>query len=253
MATAEPVGARPDVSLVIPAFNEEQRLPSTLQAIRAYFDASPLTAEVLVVDSASTDLTEAVAESWRKRLPELRVLRVNRRGKGAAVRTGVLASTGKVVLFADADLSWDPVEIGRFLQCIPKTDVIIGSREGEGAERVREPWFRHVMGRIFNWLVQALAVPGIEDTQCGFKAFRADAARAIFERQTLDSFGFDVEVLYLARLLGYRIEVVPIRWEHKENSRVSPVRDSLAMLADVLRIRWRAARGGYRRASWASR
>jgi dolichyl-phosphate beta-glucosyltransferase len=114
-----------------------------------------------------------------------------------------------------------------------------------GARRVGEPIYRHLMGRVFNRVVQALAVPGVEDSQCGFKAFRADAARAVFSRQRIDGFGFDVEVLYLARHLGFALQVVPLHWEHKENSRVAPVRDTLLMLADVLRVRLNASRGAY--------
>lgn len=122
---------------------------------------------------------------------------------------------------------------------------MIGSREGFGARRVGEPAYRHVMGRAFNRVVQTLAVPGIEDTQCGFKAFTREAAHAIFERQRIDGFGFDVEILYLARKLDYPIRVEPLRWEHKENSRVVPLRDTLLMLSDVLRVRLNAARGRY--------
>jgi hypothetical protein len=125
------------------------------------------------------------------------------------------------------------------------TPVVIGSREGAGARRIDEPEYRHLMGRVFNRVVQSLAVPGIEDSQCGFKAFSADAARAIFTRQRIDGFGFDVEVLYLARRLDYGIRVVPLRWEHKENSRVAPVRDTLTMFSDVLRVRFNAWRGNY--------
>jgi hypothetical protein len=150
------------------------------------------------------------------------------------------------VIFADADLSWSVDDLTRFLSLVDaKNPVVIGSREGLGARRIGEPVYRHLMGRVFNRVVQALAVPGIEDTQCGFKAFRADAAKAIFTRQRLDGFGFDVEVLYLARRLGYPIRVVPLRWEHKENSRVAPLRDTLAMLTDVLRVRLNGWRGRY--------
>jgi dolichyl-phosphate beta-glucosyltransferase len=123
--------------------------------------------------------------------------------------------------------------------------IVIGSREGYGARRVGEPAYRHLMGRVFNRVVQLLAVPGIEDSQCGFKSLRGDAARAIFQRQRIDGWGFDVEVLYLARSLGYRVRVVPLHWEHKENSRVAPVRDTLSMLSDVLRVRLNGWRGAY--------
>src|SRR5439155_5670917 len=172
--------------------------------------------------------------------------RTDRRGKGCAVRSGALAAHGDVVLFADADLSWSVEDLPRFVDLgDDRTPIVIGARGGIGARRIGEPAYRHLMGRAFNRVVQALAVPGIEDSQCGFKAFRADAARAIFTRQRIDGFGFDVEVLYLARRLGFGIRVVPLRWEHKENSRVAPVRDTLAMLTDVLRVRFNAWRGSY--------
>jgi glycosyltransferase involved in cell wall biosynthesis len=176
----------------------------------------------------------------------MRLLRTDRRGKGCAVRTGALSAHGDVVVFADADLSWAVEDLGRFVDLVDDaTPVVIGSREGAEARRIGEPPYRHMMGRVFNRVVQALAVPGIEDSQCGFKAFHADAARAIFSRQRIDGFGFDVEVLYLARRLGYGIRVVPLRWEHKENSRVAPIRDTLGMLSDVLRVRLNAWRGRY--------
>jgi glycosyltransferase involved in cell wall biosynthesis len=176
----------------------------------------------------------------------LRLLRTDRRGKGRAVRTGMLAARGEVVLFGDADLSWSVEDLPRFVEAVDaRTPIVIGSREGRGARRIGEPAYRHLMGRVFNHVVQTLAVPGIEDTQCGFKAFRADAAKAIFTRQRIDDWGFDVEVLYLARRLGYPIRVLPLRWEHKENSRVQPIRDTLAMLADVVTVRLNDWRGRY--------
>jgi glycosyltransferase involved in cell wall biosynthesis len=158
----------------------------------------------------------------------------------------MMAARGGVVLFADADLSWSPDDLSRFLRLVgDDTPAVIGSREGFGARRIGEPIYRHLMGRIFNRFVQALAVPGIEDSQCGFKAFRRDAARVVFDRQRIDGFGFDVEVLYLLRRLGYGIRVVPLRWEHKSNSRVAPVRDTLRMVSDVLRVRVNGWRGRY--------
>ncbi|MDQ3810419.1 MAG: glycosyltransferase, partial [Chloroflexota bacterium] len=173
-------------------------------------------------------------------------LRTDRRGKGRAVRTGMGVARGAIAIFADADLSWPLEELVRFPALVEAgTPVVIGSREGIGANRLGEPWYRHVMGRAFNRVVQRLALAGIEDSQCGFKAFRADAAREIFRRQRIDGFGFDVEVLFLARRLGYAIQVVPLRWEHKHNSRVAPVRDTLTMLSDVVRVRVNARRRLY--------
>jgi dolichyl-phosphate beta-glucosyltransferase len=234
------------LSLVIPAYNEQARLPYTIAQIEAFVCRAQIDCEVIVVDNGSRDATSAVALQASASFPRLRLLRTDRRGKGCAVRAGALAAQGDVVVFGDADLSWSVEDLPRFMALVSQaTPVVIGSREGAGARRIDEPSYRHLMGRVFNRVVQILAVPGIEDSQCGFKAFRADAARAIFTRQRLDGFGFDVEVLYLARRLGFGIRVVPLRWEHKENSRVAPIRDTLAMLTDVLRVRFNAWRGVY--------
>jgi dolichyl-phosphate beta-glucosyltransferase len=236
----------PRLSLVIPAYNEQARLPYTLSEIEAFMRRDAIDCEVVVVDNGSRDATSAVVQQAAVTFQSLRLLRTDRRGKGCAVRAGMLSAKGDVVIFADADLSWSVDDLSRFLSIVDANHpVVIGSREGLGARRIGEPVYRHLMGRVFNRLVQAVAVPGIEDTQCGFKAFRADAAQAIFSRQRLDGFGFDVEVLYLAQRLGYAIRVVPLHWEHKENSRVAPVRDTLAMLTDVLRVRFNGWRGRY--------
>ena len=237
---------RSELSIVIPAYNEQARLPYTLSELQAFVCDEKLDCEIIVVDNGSTDATSVVIQQAMARFPTLRLLRTDRRGKGLAVRTGMLAARGAVALFADADLSWSLEELVRFPALVtPETPVVVGSREGQGAQRRGEPSYRHLMGRVFNGVVQMLAVPGIDDSQCGFKAFAADAARAIFRRQTIDGFGFDVEVLFLARRLGYGIRVVPLAWEHKHNSRVEPVRDTLRMLADVLRVRLNAWRGRY--------
>jgi dolichyl-phosphate beta-glucosyltransferase len=236
----------PALSLVIPAYNEQARLPYTLSQIEAYVCQARLDCEVIVVDNGSQDGTSAVVQQATVGFHELRLLRTDGRGKGRAVRTGALAAQGDVVLFADADLSWSVEDLSRFASLIDaRSPVVIGSREGVGARRIGEPGYRHLMGRVFNRVVQALAVPGVEDTQCGFKAFSAEAARAIFRRQRIDGFGFDVEVLYLARRLGFGVRVVPLRWEHKENSRVAPLADTLGMLSDVLRVRYNDWRGMY--------
>lgn len=234
---------RPKLSLILPAFNEQARLPGTLLQLQTFVRQHALSCEVIVVDNGSDDATSAVVQQACSTFPQLALLRTDRRGKGLAVRVGMLAARGETVVFGDADLSWSLGELLHFSELVEQgAPVVIGSREGLDARRVGEPAYRHLMGRVFNRVVQALAVPGIEDTQCGFKAFRADAARAIFSRATLDGFGFDVEALFLARRLGYRITVVPLRWEHRDQSRVHPVRDSLRMLADVLRVRLKAAR-----------
>ena len=236
----------PTLSLVIPAYNEQARLPYALAQIEAYVCREQIDCEVIVVDNGSQDATSAVVQQAAVSFPRLRLVRTDRRGKGCAVRTGTLQARGDVVIFADADLSWSVDDLARFCQLVSDASpVVIGSREGVGARRVGEPSYRHLMGRVFNRVVQAVAVPGVEDSQCGFKAFRADAARAIFSRQRIDGFGFDVEVLFVARRRGYPIRVVPLRWEHKENSRVAAVRDTLLMLSEVLRVRLNAWRHVY--------
>jgi dolichyl-phosphate beta-glucosyltransferase len=235
------------LSLVIPAYNEQARLPYTLSEIERYVCSERLDCEIIVVDNGSRDATSVVVQQAAIRLPGLRLVRTDRRGKGLAVRTGVLAAQGDAIVFADADLSWAVEDLWRFQGLVDERNaaLVIGSREGYGARRVGEPIYRHVMGRVFNRVVQSVAVPGIEDSQCGFKAFSRTAAHAIFSRQRIDGFGFDVEILYLARRLGYTIKVVPLHWEHKENSRVEPLRDTLLMLSDVLSVRLNGWRGRY--------
>jgi dolichyl-phosphate beta-glucosyltransferase len=236
----------PALSLVLPALNEQARLPYTLSEIERYVCAEQLDCEVIVVDNGSRDATSVVVQQAAARFPRLRLLRTDRRGKGLAVRTGVLAAHGEVVIFADADLSWSVADLSRFSAMVDADHpIVIGSREGFGARRTGEPGYRHLMGRVFNLVVQTLAVPGIEDSQCGFKAFSRSAAQALFRRQRLDGWGFDVEVLFLARRLGYPVSEVPLQWEHKENSRVAPIRDALLMVGDVLRVRVNAWRGVY--------
>jgi dolichyl-phosphate beta-glucosyltransferase len=250
------VPPRAELTIVIPAYNESARLPGTLQAISAFVASSGRVAEIIVVDDGSTDDTLAVARAFDPQSATYNVLPLPHRGKASAVRAGMLAATGERVLFTDADLS-TPIEYAeRLLNALDAgADVAIGSREGLGATRVREPGYRHVMGRGFNFLVRLLAVPGINDTQCGFKAFRNDVAKELFSRARLhvgDSTvrgarvtGFDVEILYLARHRGYSISEVPVFWEHVAGSKVSPLRDSYRMASDVLRVRWNAMRGHY--------
>lgn len=246
----------PYLSVVIPAYNEAERLPETLRAVLAYLDRQPYRAEILVVDDGSADGTAAVAE---RLLPpgRGRVLREPHRGKGASVRAGMLAARGAVALFTDADLAVPIAETGRLLAALDGAAVVIGSREGAGASREGEPAFRHVMGRVFNRVVRIIALPGIDDTQCGFKLFRADAAHAIFPRMRLYGpeapqvhgarvTGFDVEVLVIARRQGLAIREVPVCWRYGVQSKVRPLPDTFWNLRDVLRVRLNDWRGYYR-------
>jgi dolichyl-phosphate beta-glucosyltransferase len=237
---------RPSLSLVVPAYNEEQRLPSTLQKMQSFLSRQSFTFEVLVVDDGSADGTAGVVERAMEGFPRLRLLREPHRGKGHAVRQGMLAATGDCVMFCDADLSMPIEEVTKFPEALRGPyGVAIGSREVAGARRIGEPGHRHMMGRVFNLIVRLLAVPGLQDTQCGFKAFTREATRQIFNRQTLDGFGFDVEVLYIARKQGIDITEIPISWYYCASSRVDPIRDTVRMFKDVLAVRSRDRRGVY--------
>ena len=238
---------RPFVSIIIPAYNEEARLPESLALIAAFAQSQTYPVEAIVVDNNSKDRTHAIVEAFAAEAPYVRPLVEGTQGKGAAVRTGMLAARGEYRFICDADLSMPIEEIMRFLPPqLTDFDVAIGSREAPGAVRYDEPWHRHVMGRVFNTIVRLFAVHGFQDTQAGFKMFRAEVAEELFPLQTLNGWSFDVEVLFLAQKRGYRIVEVPINWYYKSNTRIHPIRDSIDMFLDVLRIRWNALRGRYR-------
>ena len=230
------------LSVVVPAYNETARLPSTLRAMREYLDAAGEEYEVLVVDDGSSDGTRAFAEAQRPAWSQLRVLGLDRnRGKGAAVRAGMLAAGGELRLFSDADLSTPMTELARLRERLGgTTTVAIASRAVPGAAiGVHQPGRRETMGRVYNRLLQALVLPGLHDTQCGFKLFTAEAAVACFEPLRTEGFGFDAEVLLRARRHGWQVAEVPVHWDHKEDSRVSAMRDSVGVLIDLLRLRVR--------------
>ena len=240
-----PPVTQPFLSLIIPAYNEASRLPATLEQVNAFLQEQSYSWEVLVVENGSTDRTHALAEAFAKAHSGFRVLR-SAKGKGAAVRTGMLATEGEWRMMLDADLSMPVSEINRFFP--PKldgADIAIASREAPGAKRHNEPQYRHFGGRLMNWLIRVLALPDLQDTQCGFKSFSARAAEALFSRQQLDSWSFDVEVLYIAQQFGYRIAELPIDWYYYEFSHVQPLKDSWNMFWDLLKIRRKAARGEY--------
>ncbi len=235
------------LSLVIPAYNEESRLPATLRRISDALEAYGEPYEVLVVVNGSTDRTEDVVKAAALRDSNIRLIVTPLAGKGRAVKIGITESRGDRIVFADADLS-TPIEevIGLTEKLDERHQVVIASREGSGARRVGEPYIRHLMGRVFNLLVQVLAVRGIQDTQCGFKAFTRQCADDVFKRQHINGFGFDVEVLYVARKLGYGIHEVPVTWAYAASSRVDPLRDTIRMFRDVLAVRWNDLHGLYR-------
>lgn len=238
-----------DLSIVIPAYNEESRLPTTLEQIAAYVKPFDRGAEVLVVDDGSTDHTAAVAESFRPRIPALRVVRngVNR-GKGFSVRHGVEQAHGRIVLFTDADLSAPIEEATKLIDALEHFDVAIGSRAANRSLiAVHQSPFREFAGMLFNKIVRLVLGLPFVDTQCGFKAFARERCRIVFEQQTIERFGFDPELLYLARHHGLRAVEIPVRWAHSPATKVSMLGDSLRMFLDVFKIRWNALLGRYPR------
>ena len=237
---------RPYLSIIIPAFNEERRILGTLQQVVAHLGRQSYPAEVVVVDDGSTDATGHLVGGFAAAHPLVKLIRNPHRGKGYAVKTGMMEARGEYRFQCDADLSMPIKELGRFLP--PQRnhfDVAVGSREGQGARRFGEPRYRHIMGRVFNFIVQAVAVRGLADTQCGFKCFRGEAADMLFPLQRTCGFGSDVEVLFIARKHGLSIVEVPIPWYHQNESKVRPVLDTAVMLRETLQVRWNALRGKY--------
>ncbi len=236
----------PLLSVIIPAHNEERRLPASLEQVFAFLDTQEYEAEVLVIENGSTDRTLEVAQAFAGQHPNLRVIHEPARGKGLAIRRGMLEAQGQYRFMCDADLSMPIEEVGKFLPPqLSGFDIAIGSREVRGAVRYDEPSYRHLGGRLINLVIRMLILPRLEDTQCGFKCFRAEVAEDVFRRQRMDGWSFDIEVLYLAEQAGYRIVEVPIDWYYRPESKVSAVRDAVRMIEDILRIRANWRRGLY--------
>lgn len=230
---------QPSLSVVVPAYNEEHRLNDTLPVMYAYLREHYPHFELLVVDDGSTDRTPDIVREFAQQHPEVRLISYQpNRGKGHAVRTGILQSQGEWVLFSDADLATPIEELPNLSAKLREGyDIAIASRAVRGAKLVvRQPWYREFAGRSFNLMVQLLAVPGIHDTQCGFKLFRREAAREIFSRCEENGFSFDIEALHVALRLGYRIAEVPVHWMHREGSKVRLLRDAVRMFLALLRI-----------------
>ncbi len=235
----------PYLSIIIPAYNEQRRIADTLITVKDYLARQPYSSEVIVVDDGSTDYTTEVVKTVDIYGSELKnqtvsvvMENVKNVGKGFSVARGMLKAQGDIILFTDADLSTPIEEVEKFFPFFEQGyDIVIGSRRMEESEVEKKPFYRDLMSIGFNALVQALTVRGIRDTQCGFKAFRREVAHDIARLQRTYRFGFDVEQLYIASKRGYRIHEVPVRWVHQDGSTVSPFRDSLAMIADVIRIR----------------
>ena len=246
--------SRPYLTIIIPAYNEEHRIPHSLKKIATFLRAQTFTSEILVVENGSTDETSAVVREFAQTVSEtdpfsLELLH-SARGKGAAVKTGMLVGRGDYLFICDADLSMPIEEIVKFLppQQVPGGyDVAIASREIAGAVRHNEPAYRHLMGRVFNYVVRTLIIPGIEDTQCGFKMFTQEAAAQIFPHQTIDGWGFDPEILYISHIRELLLIEVPINWYYTAESHINPLSDTIKMLREVLRIRRNGLRGIYQR------
>jgi dolichyl-phosphate beta-glucosyltransferase len=235
----------PFLSIVIPAHNEQNRLPATLEQILHFLKQQSFTSEVIVVENGSTDATYNVAQQFAKQHENLRVIQ-SEKGKGAAVQRGMLEAQGDYRFMCDADLSMPVEEVVKFIPpMLQNFDIAIASREAKGAVRYNEPSYRHLGGRGINFLIQTLILPGLNDTQCGFKCFRAEVAEDVFKRQTLMGWSFDIELLYIARRHGYRIVEIPIHWYHFSDSKVSALRDAVRMIQDIFRIHAKARSGIY--------
>jgi glycosyltransferase involved in cell wall biosynthesis len=232
----------PALSIIIPAFHEERRLPSALERLAEFGATFGKAAEVLIVVERGSDRTLEIAREFAARHPQFAVIdNAEQRGKGHAVRTGMLRARGEVIFFMDADLSVPLAEVRKFLAHFAahsEIDVLVGNRQHAESRITRaQSWVRRTMGQTFNRILRVVSAAPLRDTQCGFKAFRHAAAQAIFSRQKLDGFAFDVEVLLLANRLGLRVADLPVEWINSPESRVQLVRDSLGMLRDALRVR----------------
>ncbi len=242
--------ATPFLSLIIPAFNEEGRLPSTLLQVDNYIKSQSFSSEVLVIENGSLDNTYPIAQAFAKEHKNFGVQRTPTRGKGLAVHQGMLSATGEYRMMLDADLSMPVDQITRFLPPAQKDkDIVIASREAPGAIRYNEPSYRHIGGRLINTMIKIFALPGLQDTQCGFKCFRAEVAQDLFSKQIITGWSFDIEILYIARRRGYSISEIPIPWYFSEQSHLRPLQDAGRLFLDLLRIRSNSRRGLYDRQS----
>lgn len=238
----------PDLSIIIPAYNEEALIVSTLNCLHSYLSRRPESFEILVVDDGSRDNTVEVVQQLQKNTEHVHLL-INSQnmGKGFSIQRGVSESHGKIIIFTDADLPYELDAIEGFLQALQNScDLAIGSRVLPGSEVRGVPMLRYAAGQIFSWMVQAVLFRGLPDTQCGFKSFKAEAAKEIFRRLTIGGFGFDVEMLFIARKLNYAIQPVPVHMiEHRQRSRVRLMTDSMKMFANLFMVRWNDLQGKY--------
>lgn len=241
----------PEFSIIIPAYNEEKRLPRALARIDQYFSAPPASIaklEIIVVDDGSTDGTTRVAEEWSRKISTLRIVsNGGNRGKGYSVRHGMLEARGRIALFTDADLSSPIEEFPKLLAAISAgNDVAIGSRAVDRSLiEVHQSAYRELAGIVFNEFVRLFTGLALQDTQCGFKAFLRAPARVVFEQQRIERFGFDPEILFLAKRHGLSVAEIPVRWAHDPATKVHVLRDSLLMFGDLVYIRWNWMLGRY--------
>jgi dolichyl-phosphate beta-glucosyltransferase len=243
----KPTSTRPFLTIVIPAHNETLRLPDTLNEVVRFVKAQKYITELLVVENASTDDTYDLAMQICKGIPQARVLQEPVKGKGQAVKRGMLAARGEYCLIFDADLAMPVSEIPKFLPpALIDCDISIASREARGAQRYNEPLYRHLIGRVFNFLVRILVLPGLQDTQCGYKCFRSSVIEAVFKRQSMTGWAFDVELLAIARQQGFSLKEVPIEWYYGPHSRMRMFVDAPKMFTDLLAIRSNVRKGAYR-------
>lgn len=236
----------PKLSIIIPAYNEERRLPNTLEQIFQFIEKQTYESEILIIENGSSDRTFEVAQEYADSNSHCFAIRNPMRGKGLAVREGMLMAAGQYRFMCDADLSMPITEINRFLPPnLANFDIAIASREAPGSVRYNEPGYRHWGGRGINLLIRSLILPGLRDTQCGFKCFQADIAEDIFRYQTFSGISFDPEVLYIARLRGFKIVELPIPWYYSDESRIYLFKDTLSLIQDLLTIRRNARLGRY--------
>lgn len=237
------------LSIIIPCFNEEKRLPETLASVAAHLKTFSHECEVIVVDDGSSDKTKEAGESFADRIANLRVMRFEKNGgKGHAVKHGMLAATGDYAVFMDADNSTPLGEIEKLLPFINDHEVVIGSRHLKTSNVVvKQPWYRIVISRVGNLLIQSLLIRGVRDTQCGFKLFQKSSLQPIYGRQRIMGFGFDMEILAIAqKILGYRIKEVPVSWYNSPESRIRPVRDAWRTFKELIRIKYNLTTGQYK-------
>jgi len=240
--------AAPQLSIVIPAYNESARIERTLDRVMSCVEKQGWDAEVLVVDDGSADATPEIVKRWMLRSPRLHLIQnEGNRGKGYSVRNGLLQATGEVVMFTDADLSAPMEEAELLLAAIADgADVAIGSRWMDRTRQtIHQPLYRRFFGRCFNWVTRVVMGLPFKDTQCGFKAFKRPAAQIIFRLQRIERWGFDPEILFIARKLGYEIREVPVTWGHDERSRMSYLKDGMKMLEEMAVIRTNSLAGRY--------